>query len=46
METDDYKSHYVGLSLGTQMQNGYICFVNNEKKVVPACKAVKQYAVS
>jgi len=31
METDDFKWHYVGLSLGKQIQNGHICFINNEK---------------
>jgi hypothetical protein len=31
METDDFKWHCVGLSLGTQIQNGHSCFINNEK---------------
>jgi hypothetical protein len=38
MENDDFKSHYVGLSLGEQIQNCYICFIYNEKKVVSACR--------
>jgi hypothetical protein len=37
MATDNFELHYVGLSLGKQTQNGSICFINNEKKVVPAC---------
>lgn len=38
MGTDDFKLHYVGLSLGTQTKHGYFCLINNEKKVFPTCR--------
>jgi hypothetical protein len=33
VETNDFISHYVGLSLGTQIQNGCFSCINNERKL-------------
>jgi len=52
METDYFKWHYVGLSLGTQIQNGHICFVNNEKTMRrklllhAGCKTMQSFGMS
>lgn len=43
-ETIDFKSHYVGLSLGKQIQHGHICFIMRRK--LSCMQAVKQYRVS
>jgi hypothetical protein len=47
METNDFKSHYVGLSLGTQIQNGYFCCIDNERKLFHhvAGKTVKSFMI-